>query len=631
MPSISDDGGWEVEVALPLPLPLAPPPSAGASIADPFVLVRLGDGSVRLLCADAADGELTAAEEPPDLTLPSSSGLSTDDPDPVTACCLFTDTDGLLAAAAAAAAATAVTGGSGTPGAPAVEAGGPGACFALLGRLSGSLEVWAVAPWRFIASFPGAAFAPELLLPCVGRSSDSAPPRVLPGGVYIREIAAQSMPAVAFALELSSGAVAVYALPPLPRHTATAAQAPTGLDFSEADGGAEDGAQPPLAFASAARAPLRWVKALGWGGGGAVARAPSEAALLSPSAPWRTYTPRALTPFDNVCGWAGLVVTQPGAQPLLVLPARGGILTALPLVLPTSAAAAIGGCELPGDAALEAPVARPPVLAPLHSRACRDGLLALMPSDERVAASALRCLQVLRPPWPSLPPRPGAPVSAAEEEEGAFVPPRDRLAASYAPRRVPHGSVYDLITQVGGQWEGRRGARPVYDLVTQVGWSMGVENGSSPGTPTLHRPSSTPALQDSLPPPRGEAVVAIAEGQPGSGSGADEGPLDGPAAQRAAAGLVGLSSLTAGGWPAPPAPGVSAGVAEVVPGGCGGVGPAVLQQQLLYATVHKLAFLGQASQARLSVWGGKTWGRGGVKRVESVVCHFAHPLLASSS
>lgn len=392
--------------------------STGASIADPFVLVRLGDGSLRLLVADPTDGEM--AIDAPDLTLPAALAPPTLDDgsgpscrDSVTASCLFCDEDGLLAAAAGVSPAT-------------------GGCFAVIARSSGAVEVWAVAPWRFVATFPSAAAAPDLLLPAVARDLESRPTSTATaaGAPFIRDVAVQCLPALTMVLELSSGAVAVYSLPPpLHRDGVSAPTSAASTTRAPVDDDAE--ALPPLALDAAARAPLRWVKALGWGGGTAA----------SSSSSWRAYSPRALVPFDNVCGWAGVAVLQPGAQPLLVVAARGGIPTALPLLLPSPVASAIGGYSLPGDVALgAAAAAAPPLVAPFHSVACVDGLLTVTRTEG--GGSLLRCCQVPRPAWTSLAGR--ADVTTAT---GGFEASRDRLAQLYAPRRVPHGSVYDLVTQ----------------------------------------------------------------------------------------------------------------------------------------------------------------------------------------
>jgi hypothetical protein len=107
----------------------------GASIADPFVLLRLGDGALRLLRADPNDGELTV--EALDLTSPAAHqhrgipyAAGGPPGDPVTASCLFTDEDGLLSTAAAESASTAEE-----------RRGSFGGCFAFLARRSGCIEV----------------------------------------------------------------------------------------------------------------------------------------------------------------------------------------------------------------------------------------------------------------------------------------------------------------------------------------------------------------------------------------------------------------------------------------------------------------------------------------------------------
>jgi hypothetical protein len=381
--------------------------------------------------------------------------------------------------------------------------------------------------------------------------------------------------------------LSVYTLPGAiegPHAALPAASAPqvrgSGISASDSPFGP---LQPPLSYASATLAPLRydctdvfsrslprlmwercrppvfvlahrWCKAASWTGLGGTRAHSFEGA-------WQRYAPRALIPFDNVCGWAGVAVTLPHTQPVVVLSAHGALPTVLPLLLPLrqSTTGLTGGgtgtsVSVPGDALFHA-AASAVVFAPFHSTACWDGFVcidpaALLPGGKKLPPT-MRLCQMPRPAWPTLPfasrdlPTVAAPTQRA----------RDRLF-QYPLRRVPAGAIYDLVSG------------------------------------------------DGLPPPRGEAVIAVAalslasQQQQQHTSMHSSLRIWSQSQQGALADAKKLVCLTSVGtsvtWPLLGPANQSAAVVDIVtgPSGCA----AVLQQQLVHSTIHKLAFLEASSQ-----------------------------------
>lgn len=131
---------------------------AAVQISDPFVMIRLGDGSLRLLQASATDGELLASDP--------AIGSSTD---PVVSCCLYRD-DGSLESC--------LRGTSGASSPSAAEQAklgtSPMRMFAFVCRRSGTLEVYLLPSFTKIFTMKGLHLGPALLTPQLRRSKQTA-------------------------------------------------------------------------------------------------------------------------------------------------------------------------------------------------------------------------------------------------------------------------------------------------------------------------------------------------------------------------------------------------------------------------------------------------------------------------
>jgi hypothetical protein len=134
---------------------------AAVSICDPFILLRLSDGSIRLLSADVVTGHVSLYP-----VLEASHGKSKlDSIDPIVSSCLFRDSEGALE--------------SSVIGVPfgalknRISAVRPQRCFAFIVRRSGKLDVFAIISNRFILIFSsvGVHLGPHIVSPIEQKST----------------------------------------------------------------------------------------------------------------------------------------------------------------------------------------------------------------------------------------------------------------------------------------------------------------------------------------------------------------------------------------------------------------------------------------------------------------------------
>jgi hypothetical protein len=125
------------------------------SICDPYILLRLSDGSIRVLAADVSTGHVSLLP----LIDASLGDPKRNSLDPIVSCCLFRDFGGVLESS--------VTGVPFGAQKNRISAVRPQRCFAFIVRRSGTLDVFAIISKRFVSVFSsiGVHLGPHIVSP----------------------------------------------------------------------------------------------------------------------------------------------------------------------------------------------------------------------------------------------------------------------------------------------------------------------------------------------------------------------------------------------------------------------------------------------------------------------------------
>lgn len=349
---------------------------AGVDFCGPYTLVRLSDGSLRLVTVHISGSATVATVDSPLLFPPPPTDAPVGLPraDAVTAACLYEDTEQALGD----------LGGGAPPGGARY--------FVFVCRRSGQLDVLALPSWRCVFSAHALHLAPSVL--CGADSLPMHAPRALPRS-FVREVAVVSVPghvvgerpSVALVALTSRDDVLAYTLrhpsptpPPLTAAmlaadaAAAASPAPSTIPrrndarrraaASAAAAAVTSPTAPPSGAPNSALVaarvaddslPLHLHRAavgprfLRVEHIPQVTRVPSADGEAPPPAAlegaWQGWAPPRLRAFSDVSGWAGLAVLTP--QPLWLVTLRG-TLTALPFGVP-DVAGSCGAASLPGD------------------------------------------------------------------------------------------------------------------------------------------------------------------------------------------------------------------------------------------------------------------------------------------